>query len=369
MKKAIKIQDMLAIEQSKKNNLRLTEVGMWDAVCYHSYEKRLKAIPQGGGLDYWSDAWKDLQKAYPSLPAAHVEALVKAFKQLFAAYVAGKDNMSWADLMFRTGWYACGMQSFQMSHTLAAQFMATTVSPDCFDLLEMPWPSFAIRLPTDMVYLSHRDNTPCLMTDLLVTTTEYSNTPLVSLTLFGEGTAVFRATRPSLAELLLPVKYDEKQIQEQYTRGLEFWSELSVKSKEADFRVYAAMQNLVASLLAHLTDRSLSVDPTKSTVEEPFAKDIKRLKTPGRREHKLRMPISLDVKDHVRAYLRGEGKPPKAQTLVMGHYKMQPHGPQNTLRKLIYRKPFWRGPKDGPVAIRPHIVPDPKKGKPGDGET
>lgn len=33
---------------------------------------------------------------------------------------------------------------------------------------------------------------------------------------------------------------------------------------------------------------------------------------------------------------------------VQGHWKSQPYGPNNSLRKIIWREPFWRGPLDGP---------------------
>jgi hypothetical protein len=38
------------------------------------------------------------------------------------------------------------------------------------------------------------------------------------------------------------------------------------------------------------------------------------------------------------------------RTLVSGHWKMQPYGPERANRKLIRIDPFWRGPMDGPIS-------------------
>lgn len=37
------------------------------------------------------------------------------------------------------------------------------------------------------------------------------------------------------------------------------------------------------------------------------------------------------------------------RSLVAGHWKMQPHGPNRSERKLIRIEPYWRGPLDAPV--------------------
>ena len=59
----------------------------------------------------------------------------------------------------------------------------------------------------------------------------------------------------------------------------------------------------------------------------------------------------------VREYLEGKShRSPSVQVLVSGHYKMQPHGTKNSLRKLIWRAPFWRGPDDAPIPIRAHVL-------------
>jgi hypothetical protein len=44
----------------------------------------------------------------------------------------------------------------------------------------------------------------------------------------------------------------------------------------------------------------------------------------------------------------GEPRPLRVRTLVAGHWRNQPHGTNRALRKLIWIRPFWRGPEDAP---------------------
>ena len=49
---------------------------------------------------------------------------------------------------------------------------------------------------------------------------------------------------------------------------------------------------------------------------------------------------------------------PSVQTLVRGHWKHQPHGKGRSERKYIFVEPYWRGPEDAPITVRPHALHD-----------
>ncbi len=70
--------------------------------------------------------------------------------------------------------------------------------------------------------------------------------------------------------------------------------------------------------------------------------------------------LKVDCRQAVKRFLStGAGKkggPQTVQTLVRGHHKKQPFGPRSTLRKVIWREPFWRGPEDAPIMTRPKLV-------------
>jgi hypothetical protein len=70
-------------------------------------------------------------------------------------------------------------------------------------------------------------------------------------------------------------------------------------------------------------------------------------------------PVLVDARDKVASWARGENRSsrsPTVRTLVRGHWKMQPYGKGSSLRKVIWRQPFWRGPEDGPAVVRDHVV-------------
>jgi hypothetical protein len=58
---------------------------------------------------------------------------------------------------------------------------------------------------------------------------------------------------------------------------------------------------------------------------------------------------------------RDEGWTQSVRTLVRGHWRRQPYGPENSLTKVIWIRPFWRGPEDAPVSIHPVRVRAPEE--------
>lgn len=48
---------------------------------------------------------------------------------------------------------------------------------------------------------------------------------------------------------------------------------------------------------------------------------------------------------------RDEGWTMSVRTMVRGHWRQQAHGPNHSLRKVIWIRPTWRGPEDAPISI------------------
>lgn len=77
----------------------------------------------------------------------------------------------------------------------------------------------------------------------------------------------------------------------------------------------------------------------------------------------LSAPIVIDLRDHLKAVLRGEHKTRDGgrltvQFLVHGHWKNQAHGPHHSLRKRIWIQPFWKGDEQARVLLRNYKVKD-----------
>lgn len=76
----------------------------------------------------------------------------------------------------------------------------------------------------------------------------------------------------------------------------------------------------------------------------------------------LGRPVRIDLRSEVLSYakhgqLKSRGAP-TVQTLVAGHYKMQPYGEGGDQRRMIHVEPYWRGPEDAPIVVRPHVLKD-----------
>ena len=84
-------------------------------------------------------------------------------------------------------------------------------------------------------------------------------------------------------------------------------------------------------------------------------------------QYELGAPVTIDLRQHVRDFLAGSGRKgvsPKVQFLVRGHWRHQVCGPGRVDRKYIHIEPFWKGPEDARVLLRPHIIRDKKETPP-----
>jgi hypothetical protein len=78
---------------------------------------------------------------------------------------------------------------------------------------------------------------------------------------------------------------------------------------------------------------------------------------PSHRLAVIGRPIACDVRPAVRSYLAGHGRGLTAfQSVVRGHFKRQVVGVGRSARRVIFVEPYWRGPEDAPILVRPHHV-------------
>lgn len=74
----------------------------------------------------------------------------------------------------------------------------------------------------------------------------------------------------------------------------------------------------------------------------------------------LSAPVKVDLREHVAAALSGKSHAsPTVQFLVRGHWRNQTHGPRNSLRRVQWIQPFWKGPEESRILLRQHRVEEP----------
>jgi hypothetical protein len=124
--------------------------------------------------------------------------------------------------------------------------------------------------------------------------------------------------------------------------------------------IYEAMRALIRS--ACLVISAHPDDFRKEKHHKPTARSGKKRHGPpelAQARFMLSAPVEVDCREMLHEALTGKtrsGSSPKVQFLVRGHPKRQAYGPKNSLRKDIWVQPFWKGPEDTRVLLRPHRV-------------
>jgi hypothetical protein len=240
-------------------------------------------------------------------------------------------------------WASCGFPKVVIGHRLAASLMATRLAPDAAEAIRPPWTAYAVVLPTGLVPLRDRTANVERAADYLLVEREQD----FSLVIAEVASSPFfiAGTSPSL----VPPADASRDASDE-------WEGHSDYAPEArDHRTIDLAWRLVAGIEIELTDRSRvrvagSGRPNKD--REPRGE--------SERTYVLTRQVVVDCRTAVRDRILGvRSSAPSVQVLVRGHWKWQPHGPENRQRKWIHVEGYWRGPEDAPIAVRPHEVGEP----------
>lgn len=253
-----------------------------------------------------------------------------------AKHVDFTDSLLWA-------WVDYGAQSVLMPETYAAALMATTAflgeSP------RLPWPVFEVPvaptlLPSGVgardVYSvlvvgtapsGSQTATPCTWRDVIVVAHNSLAVALGNVAEIlgeqGNGAAYFGDT----AEVLEAHGVDDlKNTQTAQERAMRMAARLAV--------------NVCTAI--------------NSTLPQPGGRATVRRKHGVVRPNTITLgePLNLDCRRSIRDFVEGKrASSPKVTTLVRGHWRHQVHGPANSLRRLQWIQPFFRG--EGPLLVRP----------------
>jgi len=271
-------------------------------------------------------------------------------------------NARWGELAF---------PRVQMSHSYAAQLMATVVSKQEIPHIQPPWPAFLLEVPEGLLPVTLKKGTVTSITRIHVNSSFlaslWNNPPWWGLELTGKGIEIHKVGRieeafdpPSKQDLkgkrLLhaPDGYGlelrDQPLGEDYE---DFWAGYN---HGEDYRVSILAARLVLGVCIMMTDKgnfkekTVRIDPDLANHRRRFSRE------PVSRVYVIGKPVKVDFRMAIREYLKGTLRSLSVQSLVAGHHKSQPYGPQASLRKWIFVQPYWRGPEEGPVLVRPHEV-------------
>lgn len=260
-------------------------------------------------------------------------------------------------LMALGRWCDSGFPKVVLDSRHAAMLMSTRAEASVIGEVEPPWPAFVIAVPPDLGLVFSTDGEEHTIERLLVHRIEWREGVHMFddpdyLKLEGRenrwNIVALSAGRAMMHQRGLPTSWLTET-----TRKDPGDYDYMEPFDDRDERVWRLLGRLVigtcCTLFGHRrSDGRLGVRGTRKRIG----------KHPAAWVFELKNPVTVDCRPAVRDYVAGKfgdrRGPVTVQTLVAGHWKMQPHGPRRELRKLIHVEPYWRGPEDAPIAVRPH---------------
>jgi hypothetical protein len=268
----------------------------------------------------------------------------------------------WVDGACRT--YECSSPEF------FAALSMTEVSKDAYEDIRFPWPVFAVRIPDGLLGNYHT----ILVGHLQEIGLRYD--PALER-LVAPGLGLPKKRRDGLTVALTPESVNR-------TVNVGFLALLENTGAVASTHSYGGIADLLfetrpneppvgdASMVMTAEDERCIELATKVVVgalythqhsshwtEGKKVSSLKRDPRFGPPDHRVIVvgrPLTVDVRPAVRAYIEHGHAAPSFQTLVSGHRKRQVIGVGRKGRKIIWVEPYWRGPKEAPILMRPYKV-------------
>ena len=262
-------------------------------------------------------------------------------------------------IFFSARWADQGFPVVKASPRFVAAALVTQASQELLASIEAPWRAFAIALPRspELLFLTDADGQIHSVSHVLVYRADNPTHP-------GSDWSYFVASRDS-ADCLWRVRIPNTLLCDSGS-SLPDDNPLSPLGSTDETALFLAGR-LIVSVTSAMTHREMVSEVDR----EAHSRYTKRGK--GRafaqpaepRVWQITAPIEIDLTERVRQFQLGEevqdaphrqGKPLTLQSVVAGHWKMQPCGPRHSQRKSMWIQPYWRGPEDAPIAVRPHVV-------------
>lgn len=251
--------------------------------------------------------------------------------------VDATDVFDFTNGVWAATWCQCGLPRVRVRAARAASFAATSMPPEQATAVVPPWSAFLIELENveTMLTLPGSED-PFDRVEVL-------NTSLIA----GSPTwSVFARSRGGnvLHRLLLP---EDDWGAQAGDSGL--FRDAAVDASE---RLLQVVCRIVLGTCLALS----SPEERETGRHRACSKRFRRHRHPGVTDFVVGNDVRVDVRSAVGDYVAGGGVPPAVQSLVRGHWKRQAHGPGGALRRWIQIEPYWRGPEEGPVVVRKHVL-------------
>jgi hypothetical protein len=303
-----------------REEIAMTGLVLWPITYKGAEEDDYKAFD---GLMRWAESQDNL--------------MVQASVLIPSEQISLMGSARWADQAF---------PRFIMSHTYASALMATGITEDVVEHVRAPYKAFMIDVPDGL--LSTVDTSTGTESKIKFILVHHMETgtgrPWQYIAYTDSAIHMWRhgVDTKNLCEPDLP---------ENKWEGCSFIA----PKDERDDRVSALIGRLIVGVCLAAIEPS-NVRPTSHHASKPSPE---QMRPSDIRTFKLGKPVKFDCRKAINEYVTGRRHgPPTVRTLVRGHWRTQRHGPQLSLKKVIWLQPFWRGPEDAPILVRPTEMGD-----------
>lgn len=261
-----------------------------------------------------------------------------------------EEKSSWSPVTdWAWHWAHCGYPRLLVDHKYAASLMSTSVSEDAAALIRPPFESFLITMPNNLLTMPCGEyNSPGHVERILVRSFSVEGKQRWFVTIAGSDGTTGSAIHSSGRATESMACAETTRIAEELTPFPDLVDALK--------RLIFLVDRLILGLCLSMSDPSCFKKISSEGRSARWSPQGQLLRPPDLQSYKVGRPVVIDCQREVRDFLMGIGNKPNVRVLVRGHWKAQAHGPGRALRKYIHVEPYWRGPEDAPVLIRPHVV-------------
>lgn len=251
------------------------------------------------------------------------------------------DDVAAKSAQFAALWAKSGLPSVSIPDQEFVASLATTgMNKEFSDMLRAPWRAFRIAIPGGLLSISTDEGDEPVRRIAVMSTTDDG------WTIACEGPSrIIHITGESTDGLCEDID----------VRELNVCNDPGIGINDHDGRCLRMAARIVLAACVSMDSRY-----GNGPCREAPKKGRKRIVAGGSPivRYVITRPVVLksDMREAVREYISNGGKSPTVRVPVRGHWKMQPCGPGGAERKFIHIEPYWRGPEDAPIAVRPHIL-------------
>jgi len=240
-------------------------------------------------------------------------------------------------------WAHYGLREVQVGHKMAAALMSTTIAPGVLGDIRPPWPTMMVNIPGGMLKIDGGQKTP---EDLLLVLVSHTGKGWTYTAATGGGTALWGVNMP--ADRVTSIRWGDQP-------G-HVCAELYPELTGLDDRALVLLWRYIFGVCLLMQDGGNYKAPKEGGGGKKGGK--RQSKEPTVRVYVITRKPSYDCRESVRRYMAGSRPrgPQTVQCLVAGHFRQQPHGPQRSLRKTVWVEPYWRGPEDAPILVKPRRI-------------